>query len=282
VYNPGGELRTFAATLAAATTQPYELVLVNNGLPSPVADEIAAGGARMLRHPQGNVGYGRAANLGAANAAESVKWLVVANPDIEWSPGSLDLLIEAAKADPQAGAIGPRVLNPDGSIYPSARALPSLSTGIGHAVLHHMWPSNPWSRRYRQDKTALTATDVAGVGWLSGACLLLRPAAFAEAQGFDERYFMFFEDVDLGDRLGRLGWRNLYVPQAQVTHTQGASWKAAPARMIRAHHVSARRYLFDRLNRRWQAPLRWALGAGLAIREQVAVTIAVIRTRRAG
>ncbi len=269
VYNPGAELRDFATTLAAASTRDVDLVIVDNGEPTDVVREIAALGATVLRHPDGNVGYGRAANLGAAGS--TADWLVVANPDVRWEPGSLDVLIDAAQADPTAGSVGPCILNTDGSTYPSARILPSLTVGTGHAVFHAVWPGNPWTRQYKQAEQALATGRPHAAGWLSGACLLVRPAAWAQVGGFDERYFMFFEDVDLGDRLGRAGWRNVYVPTARVTHVQGVSWKSSPAPMIRAHHASAKQYLFDRWGAWWQAPVRLALSLGLALRQRIEI-----------
>ncbi|WP_125774477.1 glycosyltransferase [Antribacter gilvus] len=271
VFNPGDELRAFLDSVHKATTRPLDVVLVNNGGPSTALDEAVASGRARLLEAGGNLGYGGGANRGAAGSR--ARWLVVANPDLEWEPGSLDALVDAAVRVPAAGAVGPRILNSDGSVYPSARALPSLAVGLGHALLHRVWSGNPWSRRYQQANVA-DRSEERPVGWLSGACLLLRPEAFAAVGGFDERYFMFFEDVDLGDRIGRAGWLNLYAPSATVTHLQGASWKATPAPMIRAHHASARRYLVDRHDRWYQAPLRWAIVAGLWVREQVEVAAA--------
>jgi N-acetylglucosaminyl-diphospho-decaprenol L-rhamnosyltransferase len=155
-----------------------------------------------------------------------------------------------------------------------------LRVGAGHALLSKVWPSNPWTRAYRQGD-ASRGVDERPVGWLSGACLLLRPEAFRAVGGFDVRYFMFFEDVDLGERLGEAGWANVFVPSATVTHLQGVSWKSSPAPMIRAHHASARRYLFDRYPRRRQAPLRAAIGIGLWLREQVEVALSTSAKRRA-
>jgi GT2 family glycosyltransferase len=132
-------------------------------------------------------------------------------------------------AEPDAGAVGPRILNPDGSTYPSARAVPSLFGGAMHAVLHPFWKSNPWSVRYRNDTDAAVA--VRDVGWLSGACVLVRRSAFDAIGGFDAAYFMYFEDVDLGERFGRYGWRNVYDPSAVVTHIGGESTKSESAAM---------------------------------------------------
>lgn len=268
-YNSGPVLDRFIASLATATTAPVELVVVDNG-----EDHSATIAAVQLAPAQlqakwvsagGNVGYGRAANIGAQNAASP--WLVVANPDVVWSPGSLDQLLDAATNAPQAGALGPGIVDGEGQLYPSARALPSLTLGVGHALFSRWWPTNPWTRAYQaaQEQTGAQRT----AGWLSGSCLLLRRTAFEEIGGFDPSYFMFFEDVDLGERLARSGWENLYVPRVTVTHIGGTSWRETPAPMITAHHRSARQYLFRRYSRWYQSPVRGLIGVGLRLRETV-------------
>lgn len=276
-YNPGAELDCFLGSLAGATRRPLSVVIADNGTQHDVVEAAArAHGARVVGDGR-NRGYGAGANLAAADLEE--EWLVVANPDLVWEPGSLDRLLDAALAAPRAGALGPRLLNTDGSIYPSGRALPSLFKGGGHALLGRIWPSNPFSSAYH---TAVEAQEgVREVGWLSGACLLLPAAVWRRLGGFDENYFMFFEDVDLGERVGRAGWLNLQVLDAVVVHEQGASWKARPERMIRAHHASARRYLRGVYRAPWQAPVRWAVGLGLWLREEVTV-LAARRSRRRG
>lgn len=268
VYNPGDELRDFGRSLATATRREVELVVVNNGGPSTVADEVAASLGGRVVSAGGNVGYGAAANAGARTLR--TPWLVVANPDLVWEPGSLDVLLDAGDSTPTAGSLGPCLLNTDGSVYASARAIPSLRQGAGHAVFGKVWPANPWSRAYHRAQ-ADTTTDRRPAGWLSGACLLLRRTAFDEVGGFDETYFMFFEDLDLGERLRDAGWLNLYVPQARVTHVQGVSWKAKPEPMIRAHHASARQYLLRRYDAWYQAPVRLAVRLGLAARQTLEV-----------
>ena len=149
VFNPGEELRDFGRSLATASHRPIDLVFVNNGGTSAIADEVAASlGGRVLASPE-NLGYGGGANLGLATSTS--EWAVVANPDLVWEPGSLDVLLEAGEAEGRAGSLGPALLNTDGTVYPSARAVPSLRQGIGHAVLGRVWPSNPWSRDYRRE-----------------------------------------------------------------------------------------------------------------------------------
>ncbi|GEN78286.1 glycosyltransferase [Actinotalea fermentans] len=269
-YHPGvEELTAFATSLRTATTADVELVVVDNGADQSVAAQVAREQGARLVVPGRNLGYGAAANLGTRGATQP--WLVVANQDIVWHEGALDALLQAA-ADSGAGSAGPTLLNTDGTRYPSARALPSLRLGVGHALLVRVWPGNPWTRRYQEgadEAEAVRDGEPRAAGWLSGACLLLRRDAFEALGGFDEGYFMFFEDVDLGERLGRAGWLNLHVPAARVTHVQGTSWKSRPAPMIRAHHASARRYLARRYARWYQLPLRVALGLGLRLRERL-------------
>jgi N-acetylglucosaminyl-diphospho-decaprenol L-rhamnosyltransferase len=153
-------------------------------------------------------------------------------------------------------------------VYPSARHLPSVGLGAGHALLGWWWPGNPWTRAYRQDRAEPVERTA---GWLSGSCLLLRRAAFDAVHGFDPEYFMYFEDVDLGERLGRAGWTSVYCPSARVVHIGGHSTERTPDVMARAHHRSAYRYLSRRYPARWQAPLRWVLGVGLAVRAQLSL-----------
>ncbi len=145
------------------------------------------------------------------------------------------MLLDAAQRWPQAGALGPLVHDPDGSVYPSARHQPSLIRGGMHAVVGPFWKSNPWTAAYRQDRQEPSEREV---GWLSGSCLLMRRAAFDAVGGFDERYFMYMEDVDLGDRIVRAGWQNVYVPSAEVLHHKGHSTGRDPARNLAAHHRS--------------------------------------------
>jgi N-acetylglucosaminyl-diphospho-decaprenol L-rhamnosyltransferase len=84
--------------------------------------------------------------------------------------------------------------------------------------------------------------------------------------GFDPGYFMYFEDVDLAERLGRRGWLHVYVPTAVVVHEGGHATRREPHRMQRVHHTSALRYLSGQYPRRRHAPLRWALRGGLGAR----------------
>ncbi|GAA3843558.1 glycosyltransferase family 2 protein [Saccharothrix violaceirubra] len=263
-YSPGGTLDRFLETLADATTRPVRVVLADNGSADGVPERAAEAHDHVTFLPTGgNLGYGAAANHGVASLPDDVGWVVVANPDLEWGAGSLDALLAATKRWPRGGAFGPLIREPDGEVYPSARLLPSIGRGVGHAAFGKIWPGNPWTREYRQEQAAVRERTA---GWLSGSCLLLRREAFDSVDGFDPRYFMYFEDVDLGDRLVKAGWLNVYAPEAQVVHIGGVSTAKSSQRMLAAHHSSAYRYLADRHRGLVHAPLLLAVRAGLALR----------------
>jgi N-acetylglucosaminyl-diphospho-decaprenol L-rhamnosyltransferase len=192
--------------------------------------------------------------------------VLISNPDVVMSPGSIDRLLATGESDPAIGAVGPAVLNPDGSVYPSARAVPSLRTGVGHALFANLWQRNPWTLAYRRETDP--SDERRDAGWLSGSCLLVRRTAFDAVGGFDEDYFMYFEDVDLGYRLGKSGYRNVYEPAATVTHVGAHSTGGESARMVAAHHESARRFLSKKYRSWYLWPVRITLRAGLALRSR--------------
>jgi N-acetylglucosaminyl-diphospho-decaprenol L-rhamnosyltransferase len=272
-YSPGPHLEKFLASLGHATERPVTIVMADNGSTDGVPEEAVErySNARLLR-TGANLGYGSAVNRAVARYLSGTdgdpEFFVVANPDVVWGPGSIDALLEAARRWPKAGAVGPLIRNPDGSTYPSARHQPSLVRGGMHAVVGPVWKTNPWTAAYRQERFEPSERSV---GWLSGSCLLLRRQAFDSIAGFDERYFMYMEDVDLGDRLMSAGWQNVYAPSAEVLHDKGHSTGRDPARNLAAHHTSTYTFLADRHPRWWQAPLRWTIRSALEARARLVV-----------
>ncbi len=264
-YNSGEALDSFLASVQQAGGDPA-VIVADNASPEPgdLAAVTARYGAHLERMPR-NLGYGGAVNAAVAGLDPAVQFVLVSNPDVVLHEGSLNLLVEAAERCPDAGTLGPRILDPGGATYPSARKLPSLRTGVGHALFGTVWPTNPWTRSYREDRNE----GERDAGWLSGACLLIRREAFDQIGGFDTGYFMYFEDVDLGARLSRAGWRNRYIPAAVVTHTGAHSTSRSRTEMDRVHHRSAYRYLSRKYSAWYLAPLRLALRLGIAARERV-------------
>ncbi|WP_210422609.1 glycosyltransferase family 2 protein [Cryobacterium sp. BB307] len=264
-YGSEAVLGAFLESLPAASAHPMTVVIADNKPePGGPVQELAEKHGAIWLPMDDNVGYGGGMNAGVERLPADTEWVLVSNPDVALAPGSIDSLLETADEDPAIGAIGPAVYNSDGTLYPSARAVPSLRTGVGHAMFFNLWPGNPWSRRYRNDWDG--AQSRRDAGWLSGSCQLVRKSAFDEVGGFDPDYFMYFEDVDLGYRLGKAGYRNVYQPGASVTHTGAHSTTTESARMISVHHDSARTFL----NKKYSGPLMWpvrvTLTMGLSLR----------------
>jgi N-acetylglucosaminyl-diphospho-decaprenol L-rhamnosyltransferase len=217
-----------------------QVVVVDNGHPRGPSDQAAQTALRDAGLPVtwiaagGNLGYGRAVDLGAEGLGEGD--LLVCNPDIVVQPRSIGHLAAVLADDPTVGIVGPQLRNLDGTIYPSARTFPSLVDAAGHGLVGMVWPDNPFSRRYRLlDWDHEERRDI---DWVSGACFLIRRETWTGLGGFDPRYFMYMEDVDLCWRAGRSGWKVVYEPRAEVVHAQGVSADTRPYRMILAHHRS--------------------------------------------
>lgn len=274
-YSPGRHLGQLISSLKAATSAGTVLVCADNGSTDGVPQAAAREHDNVEFVPTGgNIGYGAAINVGVgklqalrARGAVNPDYFLIVNPDVELAPGSVDKLLECADAS-GAGATGPRIEEADGSAYPSARQVPGLINGIGHALFGDIWPSNPFTASYKKGADMDTQRTA---GWLSGACLLVRWDAFDAVGGFDERYFMYFEDIDFGDRLSRAGWDNFYCPSSVIFHDQGHVAGKHSRVTVPAHHASAYRFQRDRHPHWWQAPIRAGLWLGLKVRSAVSL-----------
>jgi len=228
-----------ASVLADDSAGPVELVVVDNGSRDGSVDALqrAHPDVRVVR-PPGNVGYARAANLGIAATRADV--IAVLNADTRLQTGVAAALVARIDADARLAAVGPRLKNLDGTDYPSARSIPSTSVAVMHGALGLFRPTNRFTTQYRQLDAAPDRARF--VYWVSGAAVWLRRDALDDVGGWDERYFMYLEDVDLCWRLRRSRWEIAYEPAGVVWHVQGASTARRPYRMLAEHHRSAWRF----------------------------------------
>ncbi len=266
LYHSSAELPTFVESArAAAGDTPLEIIAVNNSVDD--AEEVAVIAARlgvMLVSASENPGYGGGVNVGVASTELSGRSVLVANPDVEFLGDSILVMDRMLRAsDPDVAAVGPRIVDANGAVYPSARRLPSIGTGIGHALLGTVAPSNPWTHRYRALDDYSRDRDSE---WLSGACLMMKASWFERLGGFDTSYFMYFEDVDLGARISASSGRSRYLASATVLHSGAHSTSGSAETMIRAHHRSAATYISRRYPRWYHGPVRIALRIGLMAR----------------
>jgi N-acetylglucosaminyl-diphospho-decaprenol L-rhamnosyltransferase len=250
-YNAGSALAACVASILSQEPCP-EIVVVDNASTDGSLAELGRlhPGVRVV-HAGGNLGYARAANLGIAATAAPI--VAVLNPDTVLAPKAGRPLLERLAAEPEVGAAGPQLRNTDGSVYPSARRVPSVADAVGHGLLFFVWRDNPFTRRYREiDADPTRPRDV---DWVSGAAVWLRREALDDVGGWDERYFMYVEDVDLCWRLRQAGWRVVYEPAGIVEHLLGVSTATRPYRMIAEHHRSLLRFASVRFTGRRRALL---------------------------
>jgi N-acetylglucosaminyl-diphospho-decaprenol L-rhamnosyltransferase len=265
-YNAGPALADCVASVLSQEPCP-EIVVVDNASTDGSLAELGQlhPGVRIV-HAGGNLGYARAANLGIAATGAPV--VAVLNPDTVLEPKTGLALKERLDAEPEVGAVGPQLHNTDGTVYPSARRVPSVADAVGHGLLFFVWRDNPFTRRYRE--TDADPTRPRDVDWVSGAAVWLRRDALDDIGGWDERYFMYVEDVDLCWRLRQAGWRVAYEPAGIVEHLLGVSTAGRPYRMIAEHHRSLLRFASVRFTGRRRALLAPA-AAFLAARGALAM-----------
>ncbi|HEY1466036.1 MAG TPA: glycosyltransferase family 2 protein [Acidimicrobiales bacterium] len=246
-FESGTALTECLRTLVAES--PAEVVVVDNGSrDGSVARVPRDFPAVQVVVPGRNLGYGAAANRGAA--ASTAELILVCNSDLSIHPGALAALVAVLDQQPDVAVTGPLIRTPTGDRYPSARQFPSLIDAGGHALLGLFIPDNRFTRNYQRSDLVPAEAAPQRVDWVSGSCFLVRRSAFEAVGGFDEAYFMYAEDVDLCWRLAGAGWGAAYVPVAEVLHVQGVSTDHHPFRMIVEHHRSLLRFA-------WRSTMGW-------------------------
>jgi N-acetylglucosaminyl-diphospho-decaprenol L-rhamnosyltransferase len=233
-YNAAALLPACVRSLRAEGVD--EIVVADNCSSDHSLEQLRMADSEAQWLPTGaNLGFGGGANRGAA--ATKGDLLLVCNPDIEVMPGAVKAMSDVLASDDGVGIVGPRIENPDGTVYPSPRIFPGLVDAVGHAFVGFFKPDNVFTRRYRMldfDRT----TSSSDVDWVSGSCFMIRRGLWDELGGFDESYFMYAEDVDLCWRAKARGWRVAFEPTSRVVHIQGHSTNQRAYRMIVRHHIS--------------------------------------------
>ena len=244
-YNAGDELRRALQSIADEMQgQPWEAVVVDNASidgSRAIVDEFAPFVSSIANNENG--GFARGVNQGLA--ATSAPRVLIMNPDCRLVAGAVAALGAELDQNEFCAIVGPRILNPDGSVQGSARGDPDMLTGLfgRSALLGRLMPWAGISRRNVVSEAAIRSGHASVVvDWLSGACMLARRDALAKVNAFDERYFLYWEDADLCRRLRAAGYHVRYVPRATAIHRVGHSSRTARASAIRAFHASA--YLY--------------------------------------
>lgn len=236
-------LACLASIRAHTTSLSYNVVVVDNASTDGSADAIAetCPWVTLIRSRE-NLGFSGGVNAGLA--ASTSEHVILFNSDAYLVDNAFFPMVEYARAHPQVGGVGCRVTNEDRTHQPTAARFPHLWLDFSDHILRplRVLPSS-WQINCvdRTDYTEPVDTD-----WLSGSCVLYRRAAVDAAGGIDNDFFLGEEDIDLGFRLKRAGWRVVYVPIPGVVHLGGRS-RAMSA--VSAGYFFGGRYLFYKKHR---------------------------------
>jgi N-acetylglucosaminyl-diphospho-decaprenol L-rhamnosyltransferase len=262
-FNSGHYLeRCLRSVVDGAGDAQVEIVVADNASADGSEDRAVAAvpEARLVRTGS-NLGFGAAANRGMRIAQAPFVFLL--NPDAVISGGTLGGFLKVAAEHPRAGVIGCLTKNPDGSVYPSARKVPSAGESFGHMFVGPFVPDNPWSRAYTM--ADWDRRSERQVGWVSGSSVLIRAEALAAVGMFDEDYFMYVEDVDLCTRMRAAGWEVWYSPELEVEHVVGSATRGS-RRMTLEHSKSIYRYYAKHRSPGWLTVTRPVVWVGTRAR----------------
>lgn len=267
-YNTGEDsvacVAAAAADLAGAASEA--IVVDNASGDDSVARLRDAPGIRLLANGT-NRGFGAAVNQAVRTTEAELLWIL--NPDCRVLPGAFAALARTLETHPECAIAAPQLLNDDGSVQASARGEPGAWTGLfgRHGLLTRFFPRAASARRNLPAADLVASgVDSAPVDWVMGAAMLVRRDAFDRVGGFDERYFLYWEDADLCRRLRDAGFTTRYVPGARVRHSGGASARTDSRRAIRAFHDSAYRYYATHVVRSAWHPARGFARIALTLR----------------
>lgn len=240
-YETYAELRHCLASLEEEAHVGQEIVVVDHVSRESAADELVRDfpDIHLLRVPV-NHGFAAGVNHGARESRGA--YLLLLNPDSIVEADLVGRLADWMDAHPEVGAVGPRILNDDGTVQASARRFPDLTAALAgrSSWLTKALPRNPLSRRNLPALDADPSKPMA-VDWVSGACMMIRRSAFEQIGGMDEGFFLYWEDADFCRRLEHAGWRVMYLPTVATQHIGGrSSMHAADASLV-AFHRSAYR-----------------------------------------
>jgi GT2 family glycosyltransferase len=226
------------------------------------------------------LGYGAAANQAIAGC--TAQYVLLLNSDTVMQPGALEALSRYLDQHPRAAIVGPRLVNSDGTLQASCYPFPgpldtflensSSAVFIGHLIRRHVpGVRQLYWRTWLHDSPRI-------VPWLKGAALAIRREAFNAVGGFDESFFMYFEDADLCYRLGKIGWEVHFAPVTTIVHVGGASTERVRVDMA-AHQLHSTGLFYQRHSSRLNVIVMSVIVKSLILAKLVGGKILLIFTR---
>jgi GT2 family glycosyltransferase len=237
-YNSKDLLLPLLGSIYQNTKQKeIEIIVVDNGSGDGSVEAIRAAhkDVIILANPR-NLGFSTAVNQGIK--AGSGEYVLLLNPDVYVRLGAIDVMLRFMEDHSRAGAVGCKMLNPDGSVQASGKSFPDpmvmLFVTLG---LHKLFPKNPVTSRYYHPTEDYNKPHE--VEHLMAACLMVRRSVIDKVGLMDENFFLYCEDVDWSFRIHQAGHEIWYIPDAEVVHTKGGATSKESYRGIIEYHKSA-------------------------------------------
>ncbi len=193
----------------------YEIFIVDNNSPIPLPSEVKKFKHVKIVNSKKNLGYGGGMNLAAKKAKG--KYLLITNPDLTYIKNSIKNIVERMDQDSKIGIIGPQILDSKGNIQLVGNGWPFLPDALFvFSFINRLFPDNYFSKKYFiKDMDRKHEREIETI---CGACMLFRRSVFNHVQGFDQRFFLYFEETDICYRVKKAGYKVLFYPKARIIH----------------------------------------------------------------
>ena len=221
-----------------------------------------------------NVGFGRGNNAGIRVAQG--EYVLILNPDTIIIGRALETLVRYADQHPEAGAFGPRVLNPDGSFQDCARPIPTVR-GYLIAALYFRFLGRFSDGLASDIYPGWDGRTEREIGFQSGCCVMFRKQLLDKLKGFDEQFFYHFEEVDLCYRVRKAGKSIQFCPTAEITHLGGQSVSRSPVRFALETYRSRYRFFYKHFGEIALRRIRWVSLLHLSVRWLGYSVLAIVR-----
>lgn len=241
-WNTRDELFECLKSVLAQECVDFEVVVMDNASPDGSAEFVKNqyGSQVTLIENSTNLGFGAAHNQSIRQSTG--RFVLLLNPDCRLlETDALAKMVGYFDANPNVGIMGPKILNPNGTLQFSARHFPNMVAAVfRQTIFGRLFPKNRFVRDYLM--TDWAHDQVTDIDWVSGAALMVRRETADKIGALDERFFMYCEDIDWCRRAHEAGWRVVYFPMTAVSHRIGAASDKNPVTMIKQHHRSMLRY----------------------------------------
>jgi len=270
-YNVRSYLAHSIDAILKSTHQLLEIIVVDNHSYDGTCDYLKENyqdieSLHVISNNE-NVGFGKAVNQGSKVA--SGEYMMILNPDTIIEENTISTLVDYLDKNKNVGMVGPKILNADGTLQLACkRSFPTIKVALPKLLgLDRIFPRSEWAGKY--NLTYLDPEKINKVDAISGSCMLIRSIIFKEINGFDEKFFMFGEDLDICKRVWENNYEIHYLPKTKIIHYKGESVKTAPYDSREAFYHSMNVYINKHYSSTLGAFTRFFISTGISLRKLI-------------